>query len=343
MEATIGARLFRVRIHGRRGLPVVIGGRKAMAKRRPKTTKPRVGWIGVGKMGGPLVRTLLRAGYSAILNEPLPENRASAVAAGARVAVSIEELVAECDVVVSTLKDDRVLQEVIFAPGGLAHCLRPDQIFIEMSTVSPRASADIAEVLAARGVAYLRAPMSGSTATAGAGALTIIASGPRAAWDRVEPMLSVLAAKRFWVGEKEEARYAKLAVNVLVGSTSALLAEALAVGRCGALSAETLLAIICDSAAGSPLLRYKRDAIVNGDFDAAFSVAQMIKDFELIGEVADAAGLPLEFVEQVRRRYERARREGLSEQDYFVLVRDQVGDSQTSNPSERSKIASTSS
>ena len=226
--------------------------------------------------------------------------------------------------VITTLANDAVLHDIIFAPGGLAEQLRSPQILVDLSTVSPRLSKDIAEVLEFRGVDYLRAPVSGSTSTARSAQLTVIVSGPKPAWQRVEPLLDCFSAKQFWVGERDEARYLKLAINVLVGGTSALLGEALAIGQCSGLPLATLMDVICESAAGSPVLNYKREAILADDFDPSFSVAQMVKDFELIGEVADGAGLPLQVTDNVRRRFEAARRDGLGEQDYFVLVRDYI-------------------
>jgi 3-hydroxyisobutyrate dehydrogenase-like beta-hydroxyacid dehydrogenase len=284
----------------------------------------RIGWIGIGKMGSPMVRTVLAAGYAVTVSEPLLENRASAVAAGAGLAETIEDLAAGSQVVITTVANDGVLHDIVFGPGGLAQHLHPPQILVDLSTVSPRLSADIAQVLEARGVDYLRAPVSGSTSTAQSAQLTVIVSGPKRAWRRAEPLLACFAAKQFWVGERDEARYLKLAINVLLGGTSALLGEALAIGRCSGLPLATLLDVICESAVGSPLLNYKREAILADDFDPSFSVSQMVKDFELIGEVADGAGLPLEVTDNVRRRFEAARRNGLADQDYFVLVREHI-------------------
>ena len=285
----------------------------------------RIGWAGIGKMGSPMARAVLAAGHRVTVFEPLPENRASVVAAGASVAYSVEQLAAEADVVVTTVARDEVLHDLVFGEGGLARHLRPPQVLVDLSTISPRLSLEIAQVLAARSVAYLRAPVSGSTLTAGRARLTAMVSGPRTAWLDVEPVLACFAARQFWVGEGEEARYLKLAVNVILGGTSALLAEALALGREGGMSLSTLMGVICESAVGSPLLAYKRDAIVAGDYEPSFTVDQMIKDFELIGEISDDAGFPLKLTDVVRRRFEAARRQGLGEMDYFVLSRDADG------------------
>ena len=299
--------------------------------RQPNSTRakapastPRLGWIGIGKMGSPMARAVLAAGYPVTIMEPLLENRASAVAAGARVAESIEALVAASDIVITTVARDSVLEDIVFGAGGLAEHMRAPQAFVDLSTVSPRLSAEVGEVLGAKAVDYLRAPVSGSTTTALSAQLTVIVSGPKGTWLVVKPILACFAAKQFWVGRQDEARYVKLALNVLVSGTSALLGEALAVGRCSGVPLDALLDVLCESAVASPLLAYKRQSIVADDYDPSFSVDQMIKDLELIGEVAGQANVPIELTDHVRRRFEAARRRGLGDQDYFVLVRDHM-------------------
>src|SRR4051812_41479099 len=100
----------------------------------------RIGWIGIGKMGSPMARAVLAAGYPVTVIEPLIENRASTVAAGAEVAQSIEQLAARSNVIVTTVAQDEVLHDLVFGDGGLAHHLGPSHVFVDISTVSPRLS-----------------------------------------------------------------------------------------------------------------------------------------------------------------------------------------------------------
>jgi 3-hydroxyisobutyrate dehydrogenase-like beta-hydroxyacid dehydrogenase len=279
-----------------------------------------VGWVGIGKMGNPMSRRVLRSGFPVTVLEPLIENRATVVAEGAGVANTAEELVAAADIVISTIPNDAVLRDLVLGPDGLARFLREDQIFVEMSTVSPSISAEVAAALADRGVAYLRAPVSGSTTTAGAGKLTVLASGPKAAFDACLPVFESLSTRQFHVGPAEEARYAKLVLNALVGATSALLGEALTLGQKGHLSMETMLDVIAESAVASPLIAYKRDLLLSRDFDPAFSVSQMMKDFDLILDAARSDHVPMHLTALIRQQYEAAFAEGLAEKDFFVLV-----------------------
>jgi 3-hydroxyisobutyrate dehydrogenase-like beta-hydroxyacid dehydrogenase len=279
-----------------------------------------VGWVGIGKMGNPMSRRVLRSGFPVTVLEPLVENRATVVAEGASVANTAEELAAAADIVISTIPNDAVLRDLVLGPDGLARFLREDQIFVEMSTVSPSISAEVAAALADRGVAYLRAPVSGSTTTAGAGKLTVLASGPKTAFDACLPVFESLSVRQFYVGPAEEARYAKLVLNALVGATSALLGEALTLGQKGHLSIETMLNIIAESAVASPLIAYKRDLLLSRDFDPAFSVSQMMKDFDLILDAARSDHVPMQLTALIRQQYEAAFAEGLADKDFFVLV-----------------------
>jgi 3-hydroxyisobutyrate dehydrogenase-like beta-hydroxyacid dehydrogenase len=279
----------------------------------------RVGWAGIGKMGAPMSRRVLENGYPVSVYEPLPENRASVVALGANVAHSLEDLVETSDVVMLTIPNDIILRTLILAPATLAELLRPGQIVVEMSTVSPELSAEVADALSRAGVAYLRAPVSGSTVTASSGMLSVMVSGPEDAYRKVEPILASFSTKQFYLGDGEEARYLKLVLNALVGATAALLGEALTLGLKGNLSVETMLNVICESAVASPLIAYKRDLLVNRNFDPAFSVSQMMKDFDLILGAAKSDHVPMYLASVIRQQYEAAFADGLAEKDFFVL------------------------
>lgn len=278
-----------------------------------------IGWAGIGKMGAPMSRRVLEAGYPVHVFEPLPENRATIVAQGANVSHSLEDLAASSDVIILTIPNDAVLRDLVFSENGLSTVMKAGQILVEMSTVSPTISAEVDNAMAARGVAYLRAPVSGSTATASAGTLSVMASGPEDAFKRLEPIFECFSSRRFYVGGAEEARYLKLVLNALVGATSALLGEALTLGLKGNLSLETMLNVICESAVASPLIAYKRDLLIQRNFDPAFSVSQMMKDFDLILDAARSDHIPMYMASMIRQQYETAYTEGLAEKDFFVL------------------------
>lgn len=286
-------------------------------------THGEIAWIGVGKMGNPMATRLIEAGHRLTICDPVAENRASLVARGARVAGTPGEAAAACGLLFATIPNDAALSEVIYGGedrGSLLSQIGAGSVLVEMSTVSPDLSRRIAEDLARRGVAYLRCPISGSTALARAGTLTALASGDAAAWEQAAPLLDLLAARKFYLGPGEEARYMKLVLNTLVGATSAILGEALALGATGGLSDTQMMEVISESAVASPLIRYKQEMVAQRDFSPAFSVLQMLKDFTLITEAGRAQQVPMFATNLILQQYTAAANLGYAEKDFFALV-----------------------
>jgi 3-hydroxyisobutyrate dehydrogenase len=193
-------------------------------------------------------------------------------------------------------------------------------VLVEMSTVSPGVSAEVAVACAARGVGYVRAPVSGSVAFAESAKLTVLASGPSAEYARVLPLLQHLSAKQVHVGQGCEARVLKLALNMMVGVTAAMMGEALALGAKNGLSRDTMLDVITASAVASPLVGYKADMLRRRDYSPAFTAAMMAKDFDLILGAAHASSTPMPLAAQVRQGWSALVAQGDAEADFFKYV-----------------------
>jgi 3-hydroxyisobutyrate dehydrogenase-like beta-hydroxyacid dehydrogenase len=266
-------------------------------------TDLRVGWIGAGKMGNPMSRRLLGVGAAVAVYDAVDENTAPVAAAGGRKAASVADAVADAGVAFSMIPNDAVLRAVALGADGVLAALAPGAVYVDMSTVSPEASADVAAAAGARGVAYLRAPVSGSTALAETGSLTVLVSGPKDSYERCAGLFDAMGANRFHVGDGEQARYLKLVLNLLVGTTGAVLAEALTLGRKGGLDWQTMLDVISESAAASPYVRYNTAPLKARDFKPLFSIDQMVKDSNLICEAGAGVSVPLAIGEAMRRHY----------------------------------------
>ena len=191
---------------------------------------------------------------------------------------------------------------------------------MDISTVSPDASRRVAGAMSAIGADYVRSPVSGSTTLAAQGGLTAIISGPVNAIERLDEFYRAFTRKTFVAGREEEARYLKLVLNGLVGGIAALLAEALAIGCKGGLGVAGMMDVICQSAVASPLLQYKRDMVVNASYQPAFTVRQIMKDLDIIAEVARHDHCPIPLVAQIRQQYEAAYANGCGDLDFFVLA-----------------------
>lgn len=284
----------------------------------------RIGWIGLGKMGGAMSRHLLDSNRALHVYDVVPTALEPFAKTAATIANSVGALVRDTDVIFTMIPDDLAIEQILFGADGLAGSLRPDQILVEMSTLSPAMSVRIAAVASEKGALYLRAPVSGSTATAMAAKLTVLASGPEIAYRAVEDLLGRFSVRRFYLGAGDEARYHKLVINLLVGSTAALVAEALTFGAKAGLTREAMLEVMSESAVASPLLAYKRQMLESGDFTAAFSVRQMVKDLGLILDAAADHHVPTMFTAMVKQQYEAATAQGDGDADFFCLLRGQA-------------------
>lgn len=246
--------------------------------------------IGVGKMGLPMARHLAAAGHSVTVSDPSLERCQLARAHGLEVSTSPAAALAAAEVVLSSLPNDAALLAVAAQVAAHAHV---GAIYVDTSTVSLQASAEAAQALAAKGVLYLRCTVSGNNKMAEAAQLTVMASGPRAAYTTVLPLLRTLGPNQFYLGEAEQARLMKLVVNLMIAQTSAMLAEALTLGRKGGLAWRDMWQVLTASAVASPIVKAKAVQLSERDFRPTFTVEQMIKDLDLILNAGETHDVPL--------------------------------------------------
>jgi 3-hydroxyisobutyrate dehydrogenase-like beta-hydroxyacid dehydrogenase len=278
----------------------------------------RVGWIGLGKMGLPMATHLMRGGHEVIGFDSSSEALAAWVAAGGRAAGSLQEAADGVGIVLSSVPDDAALREV--AAGVLA-TMRPGGVFVDTSTVSPGASAEVAGAAAAAGVDHVRAAVSGNPVVARAAGLTVFVSGPQPACDRVRPLLECVGNRLFRVGDAEQARTMKLVLNLMIAVSAGMLAEALVLGEKGGLDRTQMLDVIGQSAVGSPMVNYKLPPLKARDYTSTFSCRQMVKDLDLILGSCALFGAPAPMAAQMRQLYEVLVATGSGDDDYIATVR----------------------
>ncbi len=281
----------------------------------------KIGFIGAGKMGGPMVRFLAKAGYAVTVCDPDPGARARARSHGAAEALTIKACVAGADVVFSSLPNDEILRQVALGPDGVFASANQRLIYVETSTVSAGVSAEVAVGAAARGVAYLRMPLSGNSNSAEAGQVTALVSGPPAAWETVKPAVQKFSVAQVYVGDAEQARYMKLVINLLVANTAALMAEALALGRKGGLEWGTMLDGLTASTIGSPWLKAKAKLLKVRDFTPTFTPAQLCKDVDLMLQAGDELGIPMPMTATTRQLMKATSGDGYAEEDFIAVVK----------------------
>lgn len=269
----------------------------------------RVAVLGLGRMGAPIARRLSDAGHELTVWNRSADATAPFVQRGTRRLARPAEAFGHADVCVTMLADGDALEAVTLGEGGLLHPTvggedasaqgAPSRsggargVLIDMSTVSAASSARVAAACAGRGVAFLRAPVSGNPSVVEAGNLGIIVSGPREHYDRLHELLAAIGPNVFYVGGAEEARVVKLALNLMIGGTAQLMAEAIVLAECHGVARRDILEVMGGSAIGSPFVRYKTEALVADDYSSTFTMRLMRKDVGLVLDAAREVDLPL--------------------------------------------------
>jgi len=272
--------------------------------------------LGLGNMGSAVAERLLTAGYEVRVHNRTPARAAPLEAQGAGRAEDAGDLAASVDVLLTSLADDRALEDVVPAVVDSA---REGLVLADLSTVSPPASARVAALTDDRGIAYLRAPVSGNPSVVRAGNLGFIVSGPRNAFERVEPVMLDIGKTVHYVGAGEEARVVKLAINLVIAGLAQLMAEALVLAEGAGVSREALLETMGDSAAGAPFVKYKTEPLLRDDYSATFTTRLMEKDIELVLDAADAAGVRLPLAVEIESLVRSTIDAGYGDDDFMAL------------------------
>jgi 3-hydroxyisobutyrate dehydrogenase len=280
-----------------------------------------VGWIGVGKMGLPMAGHLLAAGHAVLAFDVVAAQVTALAVKGAKAAASAAEVVRGAPVVFSSLPNDDALRAVALGMDGVMASAAPGALFIDTSTVSPAVSAEVAQAAAARGVRYLRVTVSGNNHMAAKAALTVMASGPKAAFDEAAPLLARFGPNVFHVGEGEQARVLKLVINLMIAGTAGMLSEALALGRKGGLDWAQMLDIIGASAVGSPIVKAKSMELKRRDFTPTFTCVQMQKDLDLILGAGKELGVAMPVTATVGQLTQACIGMGYAHDDYVATVK----------------------
>jgi 3-hydroxyisobutyrate dehydrogenase-like beta-hydroxyacid dehydrogenase len=281
-----------------------------------------VAFLGLGRMGAPMAGRLSRAGYRLTVWSRTAAH-AEALADRATVAATPAAAGARAEVAVTMLSDGSALEEVVLGRDGLAESLGPGTLLIDMSTTGPAPARKVAGELQARGVAFVDAPVAGSTGPAAEGDLAIMVGGDPDAVERARPLLAVLGdPERIWyLGPVGAGQAAKLMVNVVLGGVMAAVAEGYVLGRVLGLQAGDALDVLKGASVGGQTVERKRQRMESGDYgEAGFRLNLMHKDLRLAVEAARAARAGLPVAERVAELYAGAKGRGLADLDYSAVV-----------------------
>jgi 3-hydroxyisobutyrate dehydrogenase len=275
-----------------------------------------IGWIGLGNMGTPMSGNLIKAGYPVTVYNRTKGKEDTLKAQGALTAVSPDALIQQCALVVMMVSDDRAIDQLFTGDHGLLSANVTGKIIINMSTVSPSVSKEMAALCKKQGNYYIDAPVSGSVKQAEEGQLVIMVGGEQTVFEQAKPVLEKLGKLVLRVGGHGAGNTAKLAINTLLGFHAQGLAEAIVFARQNGIETQDLLTLINQSALGNAFIKIKSDAILQNNYRAAFALKHIAKDLRL----AKAEGLNTPLGEVVYNTFQQAE-PTLGEEDIIAIIK----------------------
>jgi len=286
----------------------------------PTHTKDSIGWIGTGRMGYVMAERLAKSGAALTVWNRTPAKAQPLEAYGAKVAHQLTDLAA-CDIVfvmVSTWDDVR---EVIAGPRGLLAASQvATRLVVECSSISLEGSAELRELLRARGIDLLAAPVSGNAKVIKAGRLSFVCSGPQAAFDKALPYLKMIAPAASYVGKGELARIVKICHNVFLGVVTQSLAEITVLAQKAGVPRHAFLDFMNQSVMGSTFTKYKTPAFVNLDFKVTFTPQLLRKDMDLGLDAGRRFDVPLPLASLTRDILQSMIGHGVDDEDFAKLL-----------------------
>jgi 3-hydroxyisobutyrate dehydrogenase-like beta-hydroxyacid dehydrogenase len=254
----------------------------------------KVGFIGLGAMGGPMALNLAKAGHKLVVHDIDQSKTAAVRAQGAELAGNAEAVAAAVERTILIVETTDQAKEVIAGERGIIKGAKPGHIVVCMSTIDPFAARELADQLKAKGIAMVDAPVSGGIKGAVNGTLAVMVSCPKATYDRVEPILKHFG-KLFYTGDKPgTAQTAKLANNLMAAAALVITSEAVAMGVKGGVDAKVLIDIINASSGRNSASEDKFPrAVLPGTFDFGFTTGLSYKDVRLCVDEAEAMGVPM--------------------------------------------------
>ncbi|MGB3288275.1 MAG: NAD(P)-dependent oxidoreductase [Burkholderiaceae bacterium] len=270
----------------------------------------KVGFIGLGTMGGHMAANLIKAGYELLVYDVAPGAVENAVAMGAVAAASVGEVGSRSDVVILMLPNTPDVQSVVYGDQGLAGHAPAQGLIIDMSTISPVAARQISADLAAQGIAFLDAPVSGGPVGAENGSLTIMAGGEEQAFELARPVLGAMGSTITHVGPAGAGQTLKLCNQLICGINIQAICEALALGRAAGVDLQVLRQVLMGGSAASWMLDKLGPAMIERDAKAGFRIDLMLKDLKLVQELAFDLSVPLPAGALVTTQYLEARAHG---------------------------------
>ncbi|WP_278277873.1 2-hydroxy-3-oxopropionate reductase [Anaerovirgula multivorans] len=281
----------------------------------------KIGFIGLGIMGKPMAKNLVKAGYQLAV---LDLNKASVEelkAMGAETASSSSELASRCEVIITMLPNSPQVKEVVLGENGVIEGAKPGTVVIDMSSIAPLASREIYAALAEKGVDLLDAPVSGGEPKAIDGTLAVMVGGKKEVFDKYYDIMKTMAASVVYVGESGAGNVAKLCNQVVVALNISAVSEALILAKKAGVDPDLVYQAIRGGLAGSTVMDAKAPMMMDRNFNPGFRIDLHIKDLNNVLETSHGVGVPLPLTAQVMEMMQAIKLDGCGVEDHSSLVK----------------------
>lgn len=281
----------------------------------------RVGFIGLGIMGSRMAANVVAAGHELTVWNRTPEKADGWAAEHAARAVGTPaEVAAASDVVITMVVDGPQVEAVLLSAAGAAGGAHDDSLFVDMSTIGPAPTVEIGRRLSERGIAFMDAPVTGSSPKAQDGTLTIMAGGEPEHFEQAKPLFEAMGELIVHAGPLGDGQMIKLINNAVAAINTAAIGEALRLGKATGTDLDALVQVMQAGSGGSAMLDLKAKPMRDHDYTTLFKLEHMQKDVGLYLDEAEAAAVEVDFAKLVHSVLAKANEQGLGEQDFAALV-----------------------
>jgi 2-hydroxy-3-oxopropionate reductase len=281
----------------------------------------RVGFIGLGIMGGPMARNLMEAGYELTVHNRSPEKAEELGEAGATVAATPGEAAENSDVVITMLPDSPQVREVVAGEDGVLEGISQGSLVVDMSTISPVVTEELAEAVKQKGASMLDAPVSGGDVGAIEGTLSIMVGAEEADFERAKPLFEAMGTTITHVGPVGAGQVTKAANQIVVALTIEAVSEALVLGSRGGVSPEKILEVLSGGLAANKVMEVKREKFLSHTFEPGFRSELHHKDLGIALAAGREYGVVLPVTAIVDQMLLSMRRKGWGGEDHSALLR----------------------
>jgi 2-hydroxy-3-oxopropionate reductase len=279
-----------------------------------------IGFIGLGIMGRPMAKNLIKAGYKLVVYDKYAKFD-DLVSSGAEGAASNKEVASKSDIIITMLPNSPHVKEAILGAGGVIEGIKAGAIVVDMSSIAPAASQEVGAALKAKNVSFLDAPVSGGEPKAIDGTLAIMVGGDKAAFDKVKPILEKMGSSVVLVGDIGAGNVTKLANQIIVALNIAAVSEAFVLATKAGVNPQSVFDAIKGGLAGSTVMNAKVPMILDGNFKPGFRIELHIKDLQNALDTAHGLNVPIPLTASVMETLQALKVDGMAANDHSAIVR----------------------